>query len=200
MGRRNLQEQFEFFSHSRSEQFLKQNTIEYSTFQRPWTVVLLKYEGRIASVRCGASIISPKMVITAASCFFDEKTRKPLDMSDYSVVLGTNDPMNVTEGFERRLSRVMIHPNYKYPQVCMLQSIYDIATIEDQMVLNGSAFIIQYKIFIFFPQAYFDIALIELEGEALEFTMTVHPVCLPSEIPDDIDKWEGRLIDIGKNY
>ena len=28
--------------------------------------------------------------------------------------------------------------------------------------------------------------------------MTVHPVCLPSEIPDDIDKWEGRLIDIGK--
>ena len=82
-------------------------------------MVLLKYEGRIASVRCGATIISPKMVITAASCFFDEKTREPLDMSDYSVVLGTNDPMNVTEGFERRLSRVMIHPKYKYPQVCI---------------------------------------------------------------------------------
>ena len=78
----------------------------------------MKYEGRIASVRCGATIISPKMVITAASCFFDEKTKKPLDMNDYSVVLGTNDPMNVTEGFERRLSRVMIHPKYKYPQVC----------------------------------------------------------------------------------
>ena len=59
------------------------------------------------------------MVITAASCFFDEKTKKPLDMNDYSVVLGTNDPMNVTEGFERRLSRVMIHPKYKYPQVCI---------------------------------------------------------------------------------
>ena len=58
------------------------------------------------------------MVITAASCFFDEKTKKPLNMNDYSVVLGTNDPMNVTEGFERRLSRVMIHPKYKYPQVC----------------------------------------------------------------------------------
>ena len=98
---------------------MKQNTIAYSTFQRPWTVVLLKYEGRIASVRCGATIISPKMVITAASCFFDEKTREPLDMNDYSVVLGTNDPMNVTEGFERRLSRVMIHPKYKYPQVCI---------------------------------------------------------------------------------
>ena len=98
---------------------MKQNTIAYSTFQRPWTVVLLKYEGRIASVRCGATIISPKMVITAASCFFDEKTKKPLDMNDYSVVLGTNDPMNVTEGFERRLSRVMIHPKYKYPQVCI---------------------------------------------------------------------------------
>ena len=118
MGCRNIQEQVEIFSHSRSEQFLKQNTIAYSTFQRPWTVVLLKYEGRIASVRCGATIISPKMVITAASCFFDEKTKKPLDMNDYSVVLGTNDPMNVTEGFERRLSRVMIHPKYKYPQVC----------------------------------------------------------------------------------
>ena len=81
--------------------------------------MLLKYEGRIASVRCGATIISPKMVITAASCFFDEKTKKPLNMNDYSVVLGTNDPMNVTEGFERRLSRVMIHPKYKYPQVCI---------------------------------------------------------------------------------
>ena len=101
------------------EQFLKQYTYHYSTFQRPWTVVLLKYEGRIASVRCGATIISPKMVITAASCFFDEKTKKPLDMNDYSVVLGTNDPMNVTEGFERRLSRVMIHPKYKYPQDCI---------------------------------------------------------------------------------
>ena len=52
--------------------------------------------------------------------------------------------------------------------------------------------------YFYFLQAYFDIALIELEGKELEFTMTVHPVCLPSEIPDDIDKWEGRLIDIGK--
>ena len=54
--------------------------------------------------------------------------------------------------------------------------------------------------YFYFLQAYFDIALIELEGKELEFTMTVHPVCLPSEIPDDIDKWEGRLIDIGKKW
>jgi len=155
-----FRDRIETFDLTEAELNVENNKDQTENERRPWTVVLLKYEGRIASVRCGATIISPKMVITAASCFFDEKNREPLDMSDYSVVLGTNDPMNVTEGFERRLSRVMIHPKYKY------------------------------------PQAYFDIALIELEGKELEFTMTVHPVCLPSEIPDDIDKWEGRLIDI----
>ena len=44
-------------------------------------------------------------------------------------------------------------------------------------------------------------ALIELEGKELEFTMSppIHPICLPSEIPDDRDKWKNRLIVVGKS-
>ena len=43
-------------------------------------------------------------------------------------------------------------------------------------------------------------AIIEMEGKDLEFTMNIYPVCLPQEIPDDLDKWDGRLIDIGKCF
>ena len=35
----------------------------------------------------------------------------------YLLVVGTNDPTNVTEGIERRISRVIIHPQYEYPKV-----------------------------------------------------------------------------------
>ena len=40
-------------------------------------------------------------------------------------------------------------------------------------------------------------AILEMEGPELEWTMNIYPVCLPQEIPDDLDKWDGRLIDIG---
>ena len=80
-------------------------------------MALLKYNERIASIRCGATLISYKFVITSASCFFDEKTKKPNYINDYTIVLGSNDPMKNSEGFERRIARLIIHPKYNYPQV-----------------------------------------------------------------------------------
>ena len=84
-------------------------------------MALLKYDERIASIRCGATLISYKFVITAASCFFDEKTKQPDDMNDYTIILGSNDPTNINEGFERRIARLIIHPKYEYPKVIVIK-------------------------------------------------------------------------------
>ena len=130
-------------------------------FQRPWSVALLRYHGRAAGVRCGATLLSKKYVITAASCFFDEETELPYDnTNDFSVVLGSNDPIRTNEGIERKISRLVFHPKF------------------------------------IFRQAYYDIALVEM-NEEVEFTMIIHPVCLPGETLKDIDLRDGRLVDIG---
>ena len=81
-------------------------------------------------------------------------------MNDFSVVLGSNDPIRTNEGIERKISRLVLHPKF------------------------------------IFRQAYFDFALIEMDEE-VEFTLTIHPVCLPGEILEDIDLRDGRLVDIG---
>jgi len=155
-----FRDRVERFPFTEAEKKAENRKEQSETEKRPWSVALLQYNERTANIRCGATLISPKYVLTAASCFIDEKTKLPNDMNDYSIVVGTNDPTNVTEGIERRLTRVVIHPQYEY------------------------------------PMAYFDMAIIEMEGKDLEFTMNIYPVCLPQEIPDDLDKWDGRLIDI----
>ena len=81
-------------------------------------------------------------------------------MNDFSVVLGSNDPIRTDEGIERKISRLVLHPKF------------------------------------IFRQAYFDFALIEMDEE-VEFTLIIHPVCLPGEILEDIDLRDGRLVDIG---
>jgi len=155
-----FRDRVERFNFTEAEKQVENNKEQSETEKRPWSAGLLQYNERTASIRCGATLVSPKFVLTAASCFIDEKTKQPNDMNDYSVVVGTNDPTNVTEGIERRISRVIIHPQYEY------------------------------------PKAYFDMAILEMEGPELEWTMNIYPVCLPQEIPDDLDKWDGRLIDI----
>ena len=70
----------------------------------------------IYSIRCSASLITQTHILSAAHCFFDEKTgEKRENVDDLLVVLGSNDPINSGEGIERSIKNFSVHWRYIYP-------------------------------------------------------------------------------------
>ena len=92
-------------------------------FQHPWTVSILKYEGRRLSPHCGGSLISKKHVLTAAHCVNDIK-KGIKKKEDFLIILGATHPLG-TEGKEFQIKEYMQHPNFSSPR-----SYYDISIIE----------------------------------------------------------------------
>ncbi|KAF8370786.1 svh-1, partial [Pristionchus pacificus] len=80
---------------------------EASVGSFPWTAAIRLRLGRIH--HCGATLIHPKFLLTAAHCFEDD--RRP---RSYDVIVGDWDN-NVTEGTEQRLtiSRIHFYPLYE---------------------------------------------------------------------------------------
>ncbi|GMR47842.1 hypothetical protein PMAYCL1PPCAC_18037, partial [Pristionchus mayeri] len=80
---------------------------EASAGSFPWTAAVRLRQGKIH--HCGATLIHPKYLLTAAHCFEDDRRPK-----SYDVIVGDWDN-NVTEGTEQRgiISRIHFYPLYE---------------------------------------------------------------------------------------
>merc|ERR1711936_476200 len=68
-----FRDRVERFNFTEAEKQVENNKDQSEIEKRPWTAGLLQYNERTASIRCGATLVSKKFVLTAASCFIDEK-------------------------------------------------------------------------------------------------------------------------------
>ncbi|GMT23976.1 hypothetical protein PFISCL1PPCAC_15273, partial [Pristionchus fissidentatus] len=102
---------------------------EASAGSFPWTAAIRLRIGRIH--HCGATLIHPKYLLTAAHCFEDD--RRP---QSYDVIVGDWDN-NVTEGNEQRSAIERIH---FYPLYEDLFS-HDIAVIELKTPITLTSFV-----------------------------------------------------------
>lgn len=74
----------------------------------PWMSALFFNRTKLT---CGATIIKPSWVVTAAHCFNEQTSKKP---SDWEVHIGEHS-LHREEGKEQKLDvkQILIHPNYK---------------------------------------------------------------------------------------
>jgi secreted trypsin-like serine protease len=89
-----------------------------STDQHPWMVAVAsrpQYGSSRSGQFCGGALVSPTKVVTAAHCFYDEQTGRPLDRPGLTVVLGRND-LTGRQGAEVPVSSVWVHPQYSFEQ------------------------------------------------------------------------------------
>ena len=72
----------------------------------PWQVYMIA-----GTYRCGASIIAPGWVITAAHCT-ETDNGVPIPASQMSIVAGADNPKSATQGKIYHISEAIIHENY----------------------------------------------------------------------------------------
>lgn len=98
--------------HASTVKYSDRSTIERGTW--PWLVTIYAYSNRKLGFKCAATLISHKLIVTAAHCFFDNLNRK-LNTEDVVVILGQyslkkpQDP-NTKIAYPESIN---IHPNYQ---------------------------------------------------------------------------------------
>uniref|UniRef100_A0A1B0DBS2 Uncharacterized protein n=1 Tax=Phlebotomus papatasi TaxID=29031 RepID=A0A1B0DBS2_PHLPP len=87
-------------------------TIQRGTW--PWLVSVYSYSDIRLGFRCGATLISHKLVVTAAHCFFDIHNR-PVETEDVLVILGQYNLKRPQDTGSEILypKSVNIHPDYR---------------------------------------------------------------------------------------
>jgi secreted trypsin-like serine protease len=91
----------------------------------PWQVYYIS-----GVYRCGASIIAPGWVLTAAHCTEDDN-HIPIAAADMSIIAGTDTPSNYNSGYTYLISEVIIHENYTSAYA------YDIALLRLKDPINN---------------------------------------------------------------
>ncbi|XP_059610758.1 uncharacterized protein LOC132257743 [Phlebotomus argentipes] len=124
------------------------DTIRRGTW--PWLVGVFSYNGAALSFTCGASLISDRLVLTAAHCFFRNTGEKIL-VQDVVLILGKYDLRKPDEDGAKIV----------YPSTLKLHNDYT------SYILQGES---KHK-----PDA--DIAVL-IMPEPVEFTQFIRPICL----------------------
>ncbi len=78
--------------------------------QNPWSVALMNSSGEQF---CGATLVRPTKVVTAAHCIIDPTTGVRRTSTSLRAVVGRTDLHNTSEGTEARVRQVWVHPSYK---------------------------------------------------------------------------------------
>ncbi len=91
----------------------------------PWQVFF-----RAANYQCGGSIISENWVVTAAHCTEDEYGN-PINASEMSVKVGTNNPYNIHDGQTYSVSEVVVNEGFNNQTL-----VNDIALLKLQQPIN----------------------------------------------------------------
>lgn len=95
----------------------------------PWTVSLRVFSGNVFSHICGGTLVSSRIVVTAAHCF------DSYSASQFGVVIGINDLSARDSGNTYYISQLTVHPNYDAKNI-----LNDIAVIrlKRQVVVSQS--------------------------------------------------------------
>ncbi|MER5866952.1 serine protease [Kitasatospora sp. NPDC002040] len=87
-----------------------------STQDLPWMVALAsrqQYGNARSGQFCGAALISPTKVVTAAHCFFDESSGKQVKRPGLRAVIGRDD-LAGKAGHEVDVRGIWVHPQYDF--------------------------------------------------------------------------------------
>ncbi|MFI9330862.1 S1 family peptidase [Kitasatospora sp. NPDC052868] len=86
------------------------------TSDHPWVVALSSRpqfgNGRSGQF-CGAALVAPTKVVTAAHCFYDESKGKRVDRPELKAVIGRDD-LRGSAGHEVPVQSVWVHPDYAF--------------------------------------------------------------------------------------
>ncbi|MDH6143106.1 MULTISPECIES: S1 family peptidase [Kitasatospora] len=89
-----------------------------STDQHPWMVAVAsraQYGNARSGQFCGGTLVAPTKVVTAAHCFYDDQTGKPIERPGLKVVVGRSD-LAGRQGAEVPVANVWIHPQYSFEE------------------------------------------------------------------------------------
>jgi len=80
----------------------------------PWQAALYMKEGGYLRFLCGASIIAPSILVSAAHCFYDDE-ENVVEAENFVIVVGKHDLRKTPEGSQRiPVSEVIIHDRYRH--------------------------------------------------------------------------------------